>query len=184
MTALTRGLVVAIAQMALVAGVGAKFQMDRTRYPRTWVRTAPVDPMLPIRGRYVSLRLEVGAASDLYFNQPMAAQRPGSTGGVPPPHVEYRRVTLAFENGRLVAHAGAESDPHAVSATLQIRDAAMLVTVSNPIAYFIPATVPDPSRREAGEQLWVEVTVPPAGAPRPIRLGVMRGQTLTPLDLR
>ena len=46
----------------------------------------------------------------------------------------------------------------------------------------IPEHVPDPSRRPAGEELWVEVTIPRAGAPRPIRLGVKKDRVLTPLN--
>jgi len=34
------------------------------------------------------------------------------------------------------------------------------------------------------EELWVEVTVPRRGPPRPLRLGVKKDGTLTPLDLR
>ena len=56
--------------------------------------------------------------------------------------------------------------------------------LAEPLAYFIPEHVEDPSRRPAGETLWVEVTVPPQGAPRPIRLGVKKDGELTPLPLR
>ena len=59
-----------------------------------------------------------------------------------------------------------------------------VATLSEPIAYFIPEHVDDPSRRPPGEELWVEVTVPPKGPPRPIRLGVKKDGVLTPLDLR
>lgn len=52
-----RALIVAVLQVALVAGLGAKLLVDRARYPRVWVETAPVDPDLPIRGRYVRLQL-------------------------------------------------------------------------------------------------------------------------------
>ena len=44
-----------------------------------------------------------------------------------------------------------------------------------PMAFFIPEHVPDPSRRPPGEELWVEVTVPKKGPLRPIRLGVKKG---------
>jgi hypothetical protein len=57
------------------------------------------------------------------------------------------------------------------------------VVLDQPLAYFIPEHVPDPSIRDPGEELWVEVTLPRRGAPRPIRLGVKRDGVLTPLDL-
>ena len=46
--------------------------------------------------------------------------------------------------------------------------------LAEPVAFFIPEHVPDPSRRPAGEELWAEVTIPRSGPPRPIRLGVMK----------
>jgi hypothetical protein len=63
------------------------------------------------------------------------------------------------------------------------RDGEGVVLLDQPLAYFIPEHVPDPSRRAEGEELWVEVTLPRRGAPRPIRLGVKKGGVLTPLDV-
>ena len=117
MTRLHKGLLLALLHLMLVLSVAGKYYMDRTRLPRVWVRTMPFDPNLPIRGRYVRLRL---------------------TGSV---------------------------------------------EVTGAVAFFIPEHVPDPSRRPAGEELWVEVSVPAKGPPRPIRLGVKKDGVLTPLDL-
>jgi hypothetical protein len=50
------------------------------------------------------------------------------------------------------------------------------------LAFFIPENVPDPSLRPEGEELWAEVTIPQKGPPRPIRLGVKKGDTLTVLE--
>jgi len=47
------------------------------------------------------------------------------------------------------------------------------------LAYFIPEHVPDPSLRPPGEELWVEVTLPRRGPPRPIRLAVKKDGKLT-----
>ena len=41
----------------------------------------------------------------------------------------------------------------------------------------------DPARRALGEEPWVEVNVPKSGPPRPIRLGVKKGEALTPLEM-
>ena len=51
--------------------------------------------------------------------------------------------------------------------------------------HFSIKNVPNPSRRAAGEELWVEATISRKGPPlrRPIRLGVKKGQVLTPLGL-
>ena len=61
MTPFMRGLLVGAVQVLLVASVGAKFLYDRASYPRLWVETAPFDPDMPIRGRYVNIALLVDA---------------------------------------------------------------------------------------------------------------------------
>jgi hypothetical protein len=66
---------------------------------------------------------------------------------------------------------------------LSTRDGRRIATLDQPLAFFIPEHVPDPSVRAPGEELWVEVTLPKQGAPRPIRLAVKKGGVLTPLDL-
>lgn len=116
MNALHKGLALAGAQLLLVLSMAGKYYLDRETRPREWIQTRPVDPNLPIRGRYVSLGLE-GRAERL--------------------------------------------------------------------AYFIPEHVPDPSARPAGEELWVECTIPRKGPPRPIRLGVRQksGGEIRPLQL-
>jgi hypothetical protein len=163
MTPLTKGLLVGAAQVLLVAGVGARFLFDHAVYQRVWVRTAPVDPDLPVRGRYVSLRAIVDA-------RPPQAVTPD--GGA------TFAARLAIENDRLVAIAD-EAGWQNVTGARCGRDPCW--TLSRPLAYFIPEGVADPSRREPGEELWVEVTVPPKGAPRPLQLGVKSGGNLEPL---
>jgi hypothetical protein len=68
MTALAKGLLVGALQCAVVLTLAAKLHYDRATKPRVWVKTAPFDPNLPIRGRYVSLRL-IPAAGDLHFSR-------------------------------------------------------------------------------------------------------------------
>lgn len=138
MTARRAGIAVAIAHVLLVGTLGLKLLADRTRLPRAWVRTLPFDPSLPIRGRYVRLRLEV----------PLAGAPGGARAG------EYRQVRLETAGERLRGVLD-DAGPH----------------------------VSDPSLRPTGEELWAEVTVPPRGPPRPIRLAVRRAGTPTPLEI-
>jgi hypothetical protein len=168
MSAWLKGLIVAAVQMLLVASVGAKFLFDRANYPRVWVETAPIDPDLPIRGRYVRLGVLVDA------ERHGTAEDPGA------PNLFNAR--LEVRNDRLVAIEDA-SGAHFVSSVPC--DSENCWRLSEPLAYFIPEDIEDPSRRPAEERLWVEVTVPPTGAPRPIQLGVKKKDgALTPLKLR
>lgn len=156
-----KGVTVAVLHVALVASLGAKMLADRAMRPRVWARVVPFDPNLPIRGRYVRLAIEAPADASVrsaYVGQFEPVLRNGELAFVP---VE--------ENG-LLGSAERRDDRH-------------VVVLREPLAYFIPEHVPDPSVRPAGEELWVEVTLPRRGAPRPIRLGVKRAGVLTPLEL-
>jgi hypothetical protein len=159
---LKKGLVVAAIHLAMVASLGAKLLVDRQTRPRVWARTVPVDPDSPLRGRYVRLRVEGGASA-----------LDGASHSSP--------VALAAREQSLVFEPVPEF--HGLSATVARRDGQQFATLDQPLAFFIPEHVPDPSIRAPGEELWVEVTLPKRGGPRPIQLGVKKEGVLTPLDL-
>jgi hypothetical protein len=124
-----------------------------------WAQAAPYDPDMPIRGRYVSLQLTVDARR--------VSEVKAGRGWQP-----SQAVVLKVEDGRLVA------DPKPVSRGYDNsieRQGQKLAVLSKPVPFFIPEHIPDPSRRAPGEELWVEVTIPEKGPPRPIRLGVKKG---------
>lgn len=164
MSALAKGLLLAALQIALVAAVGGKFYLDRQNYPRVWVETAPYDPDLPIRGRYVSLALKVA----------------GERAPTPEEH-DQLRGRLTVRDGQLLL-LEEEGGRHG-SRSFRCGEAWCWQLIE-PVAFFIPEDVKDPSIRPDDERLWVEVTLPPNGAPRPIRLGVMKDGELKPLSLR
>jgi len=56
---MTKGIAVALIQILIVSSLGVKLLCDRRTRPQAWFRTARYDPNLPIRGRYVSLQIEV-----------------------------------------------------------------------------------------------------------------------------
>ena len=66
MTLTKRGLLLAALQCMIVLSVTGKLLYDRQTCPRVWVSTAQYDPNLPIRGRYLSLRLAPATASQYY----------------------------------------------------------------------------------------------------------------------
>lgn len=165
MTRRQAGLLVTVVHAGLMGALGLKLLADRARLPRGWVLTAPYDPSTPLRGRYVRLALEI----------PLMP--------APADSVTYRLsgVRLHSVDGKVVG----EPDDSVRSPRVQFwnEGGARRSRLEHPVAFFIPEHVPDPSRRPQGEQLWVEVTLPRSGPPRPIRLGVMRDGRLTPLDL-
>ena len=152
-----RGIVVALLQCLIVATVAGKYAWDRERLPRVWAKTAPVDPTLPIRGRYVSMRLVVDGQEVVG---------------------DWSPVRLSAAGGHLTASTETNSNLHVM------RTADLQWATTEAVAFFLPEHVADPSIRTAGEELWVEVSVPKKGPPRPLRLGVRKDGVLRPLDLR
>lgn len=140
-----RSIAVALLQCLLVLTVAAQYAIDRARLPRVWALALPFDPNLPIRGRYVSLRLQVDA--------------PDVSG-------QYVPVRLTVAGNRLAAQPDPAGTVHITS---QPGGRWMIV---EPVAFFLPEHAADPTHRQPDEQLWVEVSIPATGAPRPLRLGV------------
>jgi hypothetical protein len=165
MTPRTAGVALALAHLAIVASVALRYSVDRARLPLGWARTVPYDPSLPIRGRYVRLRLQL----------PLAEAPPDARSG------ESRPVRLRASGDRIEAVVDSSSS---LLASIDRAEGAPVARLAQPVAFFIPEHVPDPSVRPAGEELWAEVTIPPTGPPRPVRLGVRRAGRLEPLDLR
>jgi len=111
-----------------------------------------VDPNLPVRGRYLALRLRIEPG----FND-----------------TAYVYVRLASEGGRLV--------PHSASSGEQTWRSGNEWYLLEPVAYFLPEHAADPSRIAPGEEMWVEVSVPAKGPPRPLRLAIKRDGVLRPV---
>ena len=156
-----RGLLIAVAHLLIVLSLGGKLLIDRATRPRLWVSVAPVDPDLPIRGRYVMLSPRVEA--------PQLSDR------------EYSRTArLEVRDGKLFA---IPDDNGSVS--YWRRTPSSPAVLGSGMAFFIAEHAQDPSFRGNGEELWAEVTVPRKGLPRPIRLGVKKpgSDHIEPLNL-
>jgi hypothetical protein len=67
MTLTRKGLILAAFQCLLVLSLTGKLLYDRAACPRVWVKTAQWDPNLPLRGRYLALRLAPQPDSQWYL---------------------------------------------------------------------------------------------------------------------
>jgi hypothetical protein len=171
-----KGIILAALQLALVASLGAKYAIDRARFPRVWAQTVAYDPNMPIRGRYLSVRLRVDA-DRVYGNSELPNDNRDNFWG------EQRDVYVSAEGGHLVASPAPQ--PTGLRVTRwRTRNGVVEAVLSEPVDFFLPEHALDPARRQPGEELWVEVTVPAKGAPRPIRLAIKRGDTFTPLETK
>ena len=180
MNGVARGLALAGLQGVLVASLGGTFLWERATRPRAWAKTAPVDPRLPVRGRYLALGLELPLTG-----LPPERQAPSGSAGAPRP-LPYVRVRLVPEGSVLKAVYQDEAlGPWGTGTGLEGGRVEWIhgqpfVRIQEPVLFFIPESGPDPSIRTPGQELWVEVTLPRRGPPRPIRLGIRREGILTP----
>jgi hypothetical protein len=160
-----RGLLLLALQTALLLSLAGRLLLDRALRPRGWARTAPIDPELPIRGRYLSVVLQV----------PVQGLRAGQ------PWPDTLRLVPRGDRvvGEPVAPGKPGQGPRMAATRLPDGEAQLFP----PLAFFLPEHGKDPSRRAAGEELWAEVSLPEQGEPRPIRLGVRRAGQRDPLPL-
>ena len=73
MKTLWKGLALGAIQCLIVLSISGKLLYDRSTCPRVWVKTAPYDPSLPIRGRYLSLQL-APTQGDPYYDRTISRQ--------------------------------------------------------------------------------------------------------------
>jgi hypothetical protein len=174
MNALQKGLLLGAFQIALVASLGAKLAWDRVRLPRAWAKAGSYDPNLPIRGRYLTLQLEVK------LDTPEESQ--GNNGTPQRKIPNYYRGILHVKDGQLAATP--TTGEAGVPLLTWQRQNRTQVVLMEPVLFFLPEHAEGPWQTAAGGELWAEVTVPKKGPPRPIRLAVKRGDTFTPLEIK
>jgi hypothetical protein len=174
MKSLRKGLIIALLHILIVLSLGGKLLYDRAHRPRIWVRTGSVDPNMPIRGRYFTLSLEV------HPHELTAMRQPGKE--IPN---TWQSVTVAVENGQLVAHpTNTSTGMDIFTGNLPLRPSGTdLYFLSPGVVFFIPEHAQAP-QIHTGEELWAEVTIPKKGPPRPIQLAIKHGTEWKPLTYR
>jgi hypothetical protein len=182
MTQRSRGIVLLAVQLVLVLSIAGKYVYERKTCPRVWVRTAQIDPTLPFRGRYLALRLALDACG-LSHNEASSLGGPG----VGPVHATgWRwRVKPEVRAGRLIAVlAGDDVRPEFTQELTQLGERCDRATLMESADYFLGDRTKSPFPLKPNEELWVEVTVPPSGPPRPIQLAISSDTGFKPLLIR
>ena len=182
-------LAVLIIQLLLVSSIGAKYLYQRRHCARVWTRAAIYDPSLVMRGRYLSMQLMVdGCQSTL----PSAkqAQFPRNVNGVPngldfsvgPNQVAFS-ARLFARNNKLIAIRIPDTEDGARGENVFATNGAACdqMRLSNPANFYLAENAQSPLPVKPGQELWVEVTVPPQGPPRPIQLALKEKELWKPL---
>ena len=179
-----------VIQLTLVSSIAAKYLYQRWRCPRVWTRTVAYDPELPMRGRYLSVQLVVdGCQSTL----PSAkqAKMPRNSEGVPVgPRFSVNAVGLVqfpaklkVDGGKLVAIRIPEGDgqPGGQMVSAWPGSSCEDLRLDQPVDFYIAEHAVSPTPVKAGQELWIEVTVPPKGPPRPVQLALKENGSWKPL---
>lgn len=179
-----------VIQLLLVSSIAAKYLYQRWRCPRVWTRAAAYDPEMAMRGRYLSLQLTVDGCQSKLPSAAQAVFPRDINGAVAPGPYTIRasrqtqfRADLKVENNRFVAIRIPDQDNSAagqqVSASPGAPCSAMYLDA--PVDFYIAEDAESPLPLKSGQELWIEVTVPPKGPPRPIQLALKDAGTWTPL---
>jgi hypothetical protein len=173
-------------QLLVVLSVAGKFYYERQTRPRVWVRATQYDPQLPMRGRYMELRLLVDSCGLPHdkthfsegFSVPKEAIARSTRPGRSPGSYDWK-VTVAARDGRLVMQ-----DDEYVHLPSEVGDVHVKedepcdrATYTPGLNFFIPDTAKRAAALKKGEELWAEVTVPKQGPPRPVQLAISDGVT-------
>ena len=183
MKPMTKALAVAVIQLLIVSLLGAKLLYDRHTRPQAWFKAVRYDPNLPIRGRYLSLQLEV---ADPRSKEELESKFKDEI-------ALYDRQTFRnfYQFGREcgdielcgdtpVARFGGSEQWNCDNlsfARRRVGDQTVL-QVNDLTLFFISDTANDPTSLRTGDELWVLATIPRKGPPRPIALGIKKsGET-------
>ncbi|HEY5330822.1 MAG TPA: hypothetical protein VIJ79_13120 [Acidobacteriaceae bacterium] len=184
MTLRTKGLAVLVVQLGLVLSIAAKYAWERHTCPRVWTRATQFDPSEPIRGRYIALRLHASACG-LPLGKDDEEYGPNAAGEQAVFHTHSWKVVPAVRDGKLAPVVASEQRPEETQQlTLRSGLPCEFAALSGYTEFFIAEHAKTPFPLAAGEELWAEVTVPPSGPPRPVRLAVSDGRNFRVLDLR
>jgi hypothetical protein len=186
----TASVVVLAIQLVVACSIAGKYLYQRLSCPRVWTRAAAFDPSLPMRGRYLSLQLLVdGCQSTLPSARQAGFPRDVNGAAVQGTYViqatDYIQfpAELRVSGGKLLAIGIWDGDRGASGQMVTAWPGTPCdqMRLDRAVDFFIPEHAADPTGLKPGQELWIEVTVPPKGPPRPIQLALKQNGAWKPL---
>jgi hypothetical protein len=175
-------------QLAIVSSIAAKYLYQRWTCPRVWTRTVAIDPELPMRGRYLSLRLTVdGCQSTLPSAKAARFPRDINGAAIRGPYQLRASATfhadLKIQNNRLLAIRIQDDHNGALGQEVSVWPGAPCdsMRLDVPVDFYLAEHAQSPLPLKPGQELWIEVTIPPKGPPRPVQLALKDNTAWTPL---
>jgi hypothetical protein len=183
---------VLVVQLALVCSIAAKYQYQRWTCPRVWTLTTAFDPELLMRGRYLSLQLTVDgcrstlpSAREAQFPRDInGAAVSGDFGIASAGYSEFPAELKVIDNRLAAIHVRDPEDSRSSQRVTAWRAASCdQMRLVAPVNFYLPENAVSPVPLAKGAELWIEVTVPPKGPPRPIQLALKQNGKWEPLAL-
>jgi hypothetical protein len=144
-----------------------------------------------MRGRYLSLRLTVDGCQSTLPSAKAAKFPRGWNGAAVPGDYSVGYVAPVFfpadlkvENNQLVAVEITDEERQESGQMVEAPPGAACqqFRLAKPVDYYIAEHAPDPSWTKQGRELWIEVTLPPKGPPRPLALALKDNGLWKPLN--
>jgi hypothetical protein len=183
-------MLVLVVQLVIVSSVAAKYIYERSTRPRVWAKVLGFDPETPMRGRYLSLQLVVDGCGSTLPNARAARFSRNFDGTVQSSqytvtaegNLEFP-ARIEAQRGRLTAIKLPESSRPGEGQNVLAPPGAPCdeLRLAEPVAFFLPEHAVSPLPPKQGTEVWMQVTVPPSGPPRPIELAIKEGKILRPL---
>jgi hypothetical protein len=181
---------VLVIQLTLVSWTAGEYLYQRGSFPRVWTRTVAINPGSLMKGRYLTLELYVDGCQSTLPSAKQAAfgrnvdgttnQLPYSIAGSAPITFPAR---LAVKDNKLIAiripSTGDPPDGQLVAAGPGMSCESLGLV--DPVRFFVPKRAPVPMTLSPGMELWIEVTVPLKGPPRPVQLALKQDGRWEPL---
>ena len=143
-----------------------------------------------MRGRYLSLQLNVDgcgstlpSAKDAQFPRNRNGVPGGNTFSIRAANTVWFQARIAVKDNKLIAIRVPESDTSTPTQSVAAWPGAACdqMRITQPVDFYIAEHATDPTRLKAGQELWIEVTLPPKGPPRPLQLALKDNGAWKPL---
>ena len=179
-----------VIQLVLVSSIAAKYLYQRSTCPRVWTRTVMYDPSLIMRGRYLSMQLTVDgcqstlpSAKEAGFPRNLDGVPNGTNFSIAAQQPVVFSAKLAVSGNKLVAIRISDNDDDSSGQNVIAisRASCDRMRLSDPVNFYLAEHATSPLPVKTGQELWVEVTVPPKGPPRPIQLALKDNGSWKPL---
>ncbi len=180
-----------VVQLALVSCFTAEYLYQRWTCPRAWTRAVGADPDVSTHDRYLRLRLMVDGCQSTLPSAKLAtfprdvngAVKPGQYVQRPEPQPAYFHAWLKAVNNKLVAVRveGQEDPTLGEGITTMPGTSCDQMSLDDWVDFLLPRHTHSPLPLKPGQELWVEVTVPPHGPPRPMQVALKQDGAWKPL---